>query len=297
MSEWPVPDPAVRDDALIAEIDVVQRVVGLGRAARNSSGVRVRQPLSRLLVRAADEASAASVARHEAQILEELNVKAVEMLAPDAELVSYRIKPNLPRIGKRFGKRVPAVRDALAAADAGAVAAAVAAGRAFDVDVAGEVVAFEPEDVLVETMSAEGYSSAEEGGYLVGLDTSLTEALEREGLARELVRTVQETRKQAGLDVSDRIVLRIDGTPEVTAALDAHRDYVMEETLAIGWGEAKWSPEYSVEHSLGAGKWAIGLARADGRSHSRLFGVLKHEGLPVTLEDMDRAIADGSKER
>ena len=261
MSTWPVPDPAARDDVLIAEIDVVQRVVGLGRAARNSSGVRVRQPLSRLLVRTPDEMSATFVARHETQILEELNVKAVEMLAPDAELVSYRIKPNLPRIGRRFGKRVPAVRDALAAADGGVVAAAVAAGRAFDVDVAGETVAFEPEDVLVETTSAEGYSSAEEGGYLVGLDTTLTEALEREGLARELVRTVQEARKQAGLDVSDRIKLRIEGTPEVAAALDAHRDYVMEETLATAWGEEQWSAAYSVEHSLGDVRWAIGLAR------------------------------------
>ena len=130
-------------------------------------------------------------------------------------------------------------------------------------DVAGEPVAFEPEHVLVETMSAEGYSSAEEGGYLVGLDTSLTEALEREGLARELVRTVQEARKQAGLDVSDRITLRIEGTPEVVAALDVHRGYVMEETLAIGWGEEDWSPAYSVEHSLGAGQWTIGLARVD----------------------------------
>ena len=361
MSEWPVPDPAARNDALIAEIDVVQRVVGLGRAARNSSGVRVRQPLSRLLVRipvliqaaadltvdasgmpatgsvvtpvpvradvsggeseisgavstirpvpdraemgadvfemsgaasnialvsdrvdlSADESGMPGVPtvlprytrreaediiqRHEAQILEELNVKAVEILAPDAELVSYRVKPNLPRIGKRFGKRVPAIRDALAAADGNAIAAAVAAGRTFEVEAAGETVAFEPEDVLVESTSAAGYACAEEGGYLVGLDTSLTEALEREGLARELVRTVQEARKQAGLDVSDRITLRIEGTPEVAAALDAYRDYVMEETLAIGWGGAGWSPAYSVEHSLGAGRWSIGLARVDGR--------------------------------
>ena len=263
MSEWPAPDPAARDDALIAELDVVQRVVGLGRAARNSSGVRVRQPLSRLLVRVPDEASAAFVARHEAQILEELNVKAVEMLAPDADLVSYRVKPNLPRIGKRFGKRVPAIRAALAAMDGGAVAAAVAAGRPFDVTAGGETIAFEPEDVLVESTSAEGYACAEEGGYLVGLDTSLTEALEREGLARELVRTVQEARKQAGLEVSDRITLRIEGTPEVAAALDAHRDYVMEETLATGWGDAHWPPAYRVEHTLGAGRWAIGLARTD----------------------------------
>ncbi|MCY4467078.1 MAG: isoleucine--tRNA ligase [Thiotrichales bacterium] len=265
MSEWPVPDPAARDDSLIAEIDVVQRVVGLGRASRNSSGVRVRQPLSRLLVRTPDEASGAYVARHEAQILEELNVKAVEMLAADAELLSYRVKPNLPRIGKRFGKRVPVIREALGAADGSAIAVAVAAGRTFDVEAGGEAITFEPEDVLVESTSAEGYACAEEGGYLVGLDAALTEALEREGLARELVRTVQEARKQAGLDVSDRIALRIEGTPEVTAALDAHRAYVMEETLATGWGGTDWSPAYAVEHSLGAGRWTIGLARVDSR--------------------------------
>jgi len=263
MSEWPVPDPAARDDALMAEIDVVQRVVGLGRAARNASGVRVRQPLARLLVRAPDDASAASVTRHAPQILEELNVKAVEMLAPDADLLSYRIKPNLPRIGRRFGKRVPAVRDALAAADGGALAAAVAAGRSFDIDVAGEAITFEPEDVLVESTSAEGYSCAEEGGYLVGLDTSLTEALEREGLARELVRTVQEARKQAGLDVSDRITLRIDGTPDVAAALAAHRDYVMEETLAIVRSDPDGLPQYDAEASLGATRWTISISRAE----------------------------------
>ena len=335
MSDWPVPDPEARDDALLAEIDAVQRVVGLGRAARNRSGLRVRQPLSRLLVRTPGKTEAAVLARFDAQILEELNVKALEMLAPDAELVGYRIKPNLPRLGKRYGKRIPAIRAALANADAGAVAA-VAAGRTFTVDVAlpgggrsggaGEVVSgtgssteaaggeilrggrpsgdaagseivsggessgeaagseavsgagsssagvagsealtFEPEDVLVETTSAEGYACAEEGGWLVGLDTVLTEALEREGLARELVRTVQEARKQAGLEVSDRITLRIDGSAEVAAALDAHRDYVMEETLATGWGGADWAPGYSVEHTLGAERWTIGLARVKGR--------------------------------
>ena len=129
----------------------------------------------------------------------------------------------------------------------------------------GETIAFEPDDVLVESTSAEGYACAEEGGFLVGLDTSLTEALEREGLARELVRTVQEARKQAGLDVSDRITLRIEGSSDVAAALDVHRDYVMEETLATGWGEACWSPAYSIEHTLGAGRWTIGLARVEPR--------------------------------
>ena len=102
--------------------------------------------------------------------------------------------------------------------------------------VASEILTFEPEDVLVETTSVEGYACAEEGGRLVGLDTTLTEALEREGLARERVCTVQGARKQAGLEVSDRITSCIDVSAGGVAALDAYRGYVMEETLATGWG-------------------------------------------------------------
>ena len=145
-------------------------------------------------------------------------------------------------------------------AGGGTVSSAGSSGEA----AGSEPLTFEPDDVLVETTSAEGYACAEKGGWLVGLDTTLTEALQREGLARELVRTVQEARKQAGLEVSDRITLRIDGSAEVAAALAAHRDYVMEETLATGWGAADWSPAYSVEHTLGAERWTIGLARVEG---------------------------------
>ena len=263
MSDWPIPDHAARNNDLIDQYEVVQRVVGLGRAARNASGLRVRQPLSRLFVRTPDRAQEATVARHAAQIREELNVKSVEVLASDADLLSYRVRPNLPRIGKRYGRRVPAIRDALAKADGRAIATAVNAGRSFEIVLENETLIFEPEDVLVESTSAEGYACAEEGGYLAGLDTTLTESLAREGLARELVRTVQEARKQAGLDVSDRIALSIDGSPDIRAALDQHRNYVMEETLATRWAEPDWSPAYSTEHSLGEARWAIGLARID----------------------------------
>ena len=265
MSEWPTPDPAARDDVLISEVEVVQRVVGLGRSARNASGLRVRQPLSRLLVRTPDPAHEEVLARHADQITEELNVKAVEVLASDADLLRYRVRPNLPRIGRRYGRRVPAIRDALAEADGRTIAAAVTDGRSFELVVDDETLTFEPEDVLVESTSAEGYACAEESGYLAGLDTTLNESLVREGLARELVRTVQDARKQAGLDVSDRIALRIDGSPNVDAALDRHRTYVMEETLATRWGEPDWSPAFTAEHTLGDERWTIGLARIDSR--------------------------------
>jgi len=263
MADWPKADASKEDPELIHELDVVQRVVGLGRAARSDTRLRVRQPLARLLVRVPDERARRAVQRHEEQILEELNVKRLELVAHDAELLSYRVKPNLPRIGKRYGKLVPAIREALATADTAHIAAAVAADEPFEIRAAGETLEFSPEDVLVETTSAEGYACAEEGGFLVGLDTRLDEALRREGLARELVRTVQEARKQAGLEVADRIRLRIEGSPGVEQALEAHREFLMTETLASAWAEPGFRGEHTAEHSLDSEHWHITLARTE----------------------------------
>ena len=121
---------------------------------------------------------------------------------------------------------------------------------------------FEADDVLVETSAAAGYACAEEAGYMVGLDTKLDPNLIREGLARELVRTVQEARKRAGLEVSDRITLRVTGSAGVGRALDLHRDYVMSETLAISWGSEDFSPKHRAEHRLDEDAWLIELAVA-----------------------------------
>jgi isoleucyl-tRNA synthetase len=263
MADWPEVEAAKQNRALIEQFDVVQRVVGLGRSARNDARLRVRQPLKRLLVRVPGTAAAEAVKRHRDQILEELNVKRLELVAGDAELVSYRLKPNLPRIGKRYGKRIPAIRSALAQADAGKIASLAAAGQGFELAVGDESIRFEAEDVLVESVAAEGYACAEEGGYLVGLDTRLDDALREEGLARELVRTVQEARKQAGLEVSDRIVLRVTGSDAVEAAVVGHRVFLMDETLASGWGEEGFEASYVSEHDQDDLHWRIELARAE----------------------------------
>ena len=261
MASWPSVAENKCDEPLIQDIEVVQQVVGLGRTARNNTGLRVRQPLSRLLVRVPGEQAMKATERHQRQILEELNVKNLEKIAQDAELVSYRIKPNLPRIGKRYGKLVPAIREALSGADGGRIAAAAAAEVSFGIEVNGETISFEPEDVLIETASAEGYACAEEGGYLVGLDTRLNDDLRIEGLARELIRTVQDGRKQADFDVSDRISLRIDGSAGVQAALAVHCELIMSETLAIEWGEDGFEGTFATHQELDGESWRIFLAR------------------------------------
>ena len=116
--------------------------------------------------------------------------------------------------------------------------------------------------MLVETSSAEGYACGEDAGYLTALDTSLTDELVREGVARELIRTVQEARKQAGLEVSDRIVLGISGTAAVQAALDEYRDYLMSETLATGWAVDQGDSIWQEQRSLDDERWTIEISRA-----------------------------------
>jgi isoleucyl-tRNA synthetase len=261
MARWPDVDASRLDRRLLAETDIVQRVVGLGRAARNSSRLKVRQPLPRLLVRVPDAAAEEAVRRHEDQILDELNVKKLELIARDATLVSYRIKPNLPVIGKRYGKLIPDIRKYLATADGAAIAAEVARGAVQTFCIDGQELTIEPADLLVESAAAEGFACAEENGYLVGLDTRLDDALRREGLARELVRAVQDARKQAGLDVSDRIVLWVEGDAAVVAAVAEHREYLMTETLASVWA-TPGADEFVAKQEQGEARWAIHLARA-----------------------------------
>ena len=167
-------------------------------------------------------------------------------------------------LGKRYGKLIPALRAFLAKADGAVIAAAVARAETQRFEIDGHVVEIAPEELLVESSSAEGFACAEEGGYLVGLDTSLNEELELEGIARELVRAVQDARKQAGLEVSDRIVLMVEGDQRVASALARHREYLMSETLASSWERPAEGAAFVSRQDAGDANWSIYLAREGG---------------------------------
>ncbi len=261
LTEWPGYRMDYLDDNLVFEMDVVQQIVGLGRSTREKSKVRVRQPLSRLLVSAPDELSKRAVEKHTQQILEELNIKAVEFVSADNQLVSYQIKPNFPRLGKRYGKMMPAIKLALSQADSSWIAGEVSGGHSFSLDVDGQQIEFEPEDCQVLTGSAEGYASAGAGNFMVALDTSLSDELILEGVAREIVRTVQDARKSADLDISDRIELGISGTDLVEQALETFREYIMTETLAADLVSADKVEGYDCEKSLADQSLNISLKR------------------------------------
>ena len=166
--------------------------------------------------------------------------------------------------GKRYGKQIPQLKKWLEEeADGAEIARAIARGESYTTPIIDDPL--EPDDFLVETHSAEGYACEEDSGFLAALDTSLDDTLIDEGVAREIVRSVQDARKQAGLEVSDRIVLGVAGSPGVERALNAHRDYVMAETLATRWAVGQAEPLYSDRRELGEEHWSIEFSKQGDR--------------------------------
>ncbi|MGH8970076.1 MAG: isoleucine--tRNA ligase [Actinomycetes bacterium] len=228
LASWPAPDATLVDATLARQVDLVRRVVELGRSARAESKVRGRQPLGRALVGAPGWRELPAALRRE--VADELNVLSFEELA--GELVDHTAKGNFRTLGKRFGKDTPKVAAAVAATDAAALAGSLRDTGAATVTVDGAQVSLGPDEVVVTETPREGWAVVTEGGETVALDLALTPELRRAGLAREVVRLVQEARKASGFEVTDRIVLRWAAGGEVAAALREHATVVAGETLA-----------------------------------------------------------------
>ncbi|GAB4169435.1 MAG: isoleucine--tRNA ligase [Roseiflexaceae bacterium] len=235
LAAWPLVEEALIDEQLLSDTALLLETLSLGRAARRGAGMKVRQPLSVILVRA--PRSGEGLKRFEAELRDELNIKEVRYLDSSADFVEYRFKPNLRLVGKKYGKLVPALTAALkdlSGADARAVARALEEGRTIQLSVADQMLDLQPDELLVESSSPEGYAVAEGNGVLVALDTTITPELEAEGLARELVRNIQDARKSAGFAIADRITLYLEGSlsASLQAAIENWGEYVRNETLA-----------------------------------------------------------------
>jgi len=238
LCDWPQVDEKWRDDDLVAQVEGVLLAVSLGLSARKESKIRVRQPLSKALIQAPNEAGQAAIQQWEDTIKDELNVKRIELLADAGDLVTYSLRANLPVVGKKMGKQVGALRKLLESAEpseAKRIGSAVKAGQSVEVQLEGEPLTLEPNEVLVETKQASGYSFASENGWSVALDTTLSDALVVEGLARDFIRVVQDGRKRADFEVSDHIAILLVqplGDSRLPDVLEHFGDTIQSETLA-----------------------------------------------------------------
>ena len=236
LAQWPAYDAAAVDLELSDGVSLARRLVELGRAARAEAKVRTRQPLRRALV----PSSAWSRLDQElrAEVVEELNVGVLEPFSSAGELVDHSAKGNFRALGKRFAKRTPLVAAAIAEADAAALGTALTGRGRATVLVEGEEVDVLPDEVIISERPREGWSVVNEQGETIALDLELTEELVRAGLAREVVRLVQEARKNSGFEVADRINLVWRAEGEVAEALREHAEAVAGEVLAVSVAES-----------------------------------------------------------
>ncbi len=180
----------------------------------------------------ASEAEREAIEARAGLVTAELNVKQLDFVSDESELVSYEVKPNYRALGPRFGKRMPQVAAAVAALDPVHVAEVMAAGGEIGINVDGDEHTIGADEVTLALQPLEGYEVEAEAGHAVALSLDLDDALIREGLAREIVRAVQNARKESGLDISDRIELSLGGDEELLAAARAHEPYIAAEVLA-----------------------------------------------------------------
>ncbi|MFZ6021667.1 MAG: isoleucine--tRNA ligase, partial [Chloroflexota bacterium] len=233
LARWPEYDPLVIDERLNREMALVMKLASVGHAARNKANRKVRQPLAEAAF-SVGTAEEMRVVETYADLLEdELNVKKVRVLDTTAEAVAYSLNPLPKQLGQKYGSKFPAIRKALLEMDAESAAKKLLTGQSLDVEVDGETFTILPEEVEVRATAREGFAVASEGAYLAALVTDLTPELVKEGLAREFVRRVQDLRKQADLDISDRIRLYYTATPLLTEAVEEFSNYIQAETLCV----------------------------------------------------------------
>jgi isoleucyl-tRNA synthetase len=229
LEDWPVAGP--RDVALEEEMAIARDAVRLGLKARGQSKIKVRQPLREAVIVARDR-EREGIAAHDAMIRDELNVKTLRFIDSADELGSYTLKANYRTLGPRFGKDMPAAAQAVAALDPAHVAEAFREGRSVGVFIGGHEHELTAEDVALVMQPLEGYEVEREGSHAVALDLTIDDELRREGWAREVVRTVQNLRKDSGLNVGDRIALWLQGDEVLVEAAREWEGWIAGEVLA-----------------------------------------------------------------
>jgi len=259
-TDWPQADAKAIDEALIEEMGLARQIASLGLSARGNAGLKVRQPLKAALVHRAEAIKLSPDAVE--IIMDELNVKEFVPVEDAAKLVSYKLLPDNAKLGPRFGADFPKLRAALEGMDAAEVKARLDAGESVLVTVGAEEHELAADEILVQSEPAAGLAVAAEKGVTVAVDAEITAELKAEGLARELVRRIQDLRKKADFNIEDRITTYYQAESELAAVFEAWGETIQAETLSTAL-EAGPAPKgaYSEELQIEGEKLVLGVER------------------------------------
>ena len=261
LAHFPEVDEAALDAALEHRMDLAQAVASITLGLRNQASINTRQPLSRILVVTGVGVEQEAIEQVKAIILNEVNVKAIEYVEGSSAVVKRTARPNFKRLGKRLGKLMKGVNQAVRAFDTDTVDRYLREGSV-TIDLDGEAVVLGPEDLDVVSEGIEGWLVGQEGAVTIALDTTLTEVLLAEGLARESINRLQNLRKKADFDVTDRIEVQYQATARLSSAIADHAVWIRNETLALELEEAEQPAGEVVETFLiGEDALTVGVRR------------------------------------
>jgi len=241
LCDWPKANKKLIKLELNEEMAIIRKIVNLGHNVRSKTGIKVRQPLAKVQIGLPEKVDPLIVIAQADVICEELNVKKLEILKEVADVVTKVIKPDARKLGPKYGKDVQNIIQK------------VKAGEFTDLDegkIKVDDFVLEPDEFEVGYEGKAGLDAQGESGYVVILDSTITEELKHEGYAREIIRTIQEMRKKAGFSVSDRIYLQIKSEGVLETAVTSFADYIKHETLCIELqqgSEFEWTLDEEIE--------------------------------------------------
>ncbi len=229
LCDYPVADEKLIDKDLEAHMDEVLKVVVLGRAARNASAIKNRQPIGKMYVKA----EGVALDKFFTDIIaEELNVKEVEFTDNVDSFTSYTLKPQLKTVGPKYGKFLGQIRTMLPALNGNAAIKELEANGFITLDIDGNEIKLEREDLLIESAKTEGFATESDNGITVVLDTNLSEELIEEGFVREIISKIQSMRKDSGFEVMDHIEIYVSGNEKIESIMAKNAEFIKDEVLA-----------------------------------------------------------------
>ncbi|HHY14211.1 MAG TPA: class I tRNA ligase family protein, partial [Thermoanaerobacterales bacterium] len=254
------------DNELEKNMEIVRKVVNLGRSARNHSRIKNRQPLAKMYVKSKFPEEKGALLREDMNSLikEELNVKEICLVDDVEEFVSYKIKPRYDILGPKHGRLMSQIAKEIAKAEPANILVQLEGDGEAEFNIEDETIVISKEELEIKAEDAEGFCVEGDYGYYVALDTEITEELEFEGIARELISKIQNLRKEAGFEVENRIRLYYHGDEKIGDAINKFRDMIASETLSVDVENKKSvSGSYSKNMDINGHEVTIGVKREE----------------------------------
>ena len=231
-SDFPVCDEALIDSELEARMDIAQKISSMALALRRKVNIRVRQPLSKIMIPLLDDSLKPQIDAVKRLIMNEVNVKEIEYISDTEGILVKKIKPNFKTLGPKYSKLMKDISAVIAGFSQQDITNFEISGT-YNTDINGHNVELTPEDVEITSEDIPGWLVANEGKITVALDITVTKELKLEGTARELINRIQNLRKDSGFDVTDKINIELQKHPETDAAVATHRNYIMSQVLGV----------------------------------------------------------------